>query len=114
MSLRFKFRTVAGALVALPPDPDDRCGLYLHLPEGHPFNVVCKELHDPGFSAHHDGFNVSLSKVNNATISAWWGIAKEQSTLAKKVWYGAQAVIGAGICWTIAPIVWVFGSGKGK
>lgn len=97
----------------LPPDSDDRCGLYWHLPEGHPFNAACKYLHDPGFVNHHNGFNVSLSKVNNATISAWWGTAMGQPTLGLKAWYGLQAAAGAIINWTAGPIVWVFGSGRG-
>lgn len=111
--MKIRINGGAGA-ISLPPDSDDRCGLYIHLPEGHPFNATCKELHDPAFVNHHKGFPGKLSTVNNAAISAWWGTAMDQPSLLGKVWYGFQAGIGAAIIWTIGPIVWVIGSGRGN
>lgn len=110
--IRLRYYSNRSAL--LPPDADDRCGLYIHLPEGHPFNAVCKNLHDPGFVNHHEGFNTNLSRLNKATSSAWWGIAMGQKNIFSKIWYGAQAAIGTGIIYTLGPVVWVFGGGDGN
>lgn len=110
--IRIKYYSTRHML--LPPDADDRCGLYIHLPDGHPFNVVCKNLHDPGFVNHHDGHATNLNRLNKATASAWWGIAMEQKSIFSKAWYGIQAAIGTGIIYTIGPVVWVFGGGDGK
>lgn len=112
--LTFRIKRAPQFSFLLPPDPDDRCGLYIHLPEGHPFNATCRNLHDPAFTNHHKGFATELGKVNKATISSWWGTAMGQDSFVKKAWYGAQALAGGLIILTAGPVVWVIGGGDGR
>lgn len=110
-SISFKRRSEFTSL--LPPDADNRCGLYVHLPQGHPFNVVCELLHDPGHDDHHNGFATNIWRLDKGTVKNWWGVAMDQPSLVGKFWYGAQAAIGAGIIYTIGLPVWVIGGGSG-
>lgn len=112
--LTFRIKRAPQFSFLLPPDADDRCGLYIHLPEGHPFNATCRNLHDPAFTNHHDGFPTDYGKATKATFTAWWGTAMGQKGLLNKIWYGAQAAIGGIIIYTAGPVVWVIGGGDGR